>query len=357
MRLELFLLVGQDECLMKICVQIALLMKFYFRNYLLLALCIPASVLFACRSKPVAPTQVASSPTPAPTPKPKPFIAFLKGGDLWLIRSDGTEERVLTIASEGQTIQDFVWSQDGTRVFCLVGSKFLEIEAASGKQANAGELAAPPGVTIDRFDLASDGQTFAIFASDANTMTKLYAVTIGQVEARELAIDQYNALIPVRPPVIRALGEHSVSPDGQWVLFKSVVGTGEELVVANAETGARIQISNLQQLGGFDPLVEAEGGRRIMEASWSSDGRYVVFNPIQYCSEIGLCSGRLFLVDGFGGPQLQLSIDMMVSVPNGWSANGNLLVYDDGSRIVIADTQGYPKALTEGHHPKWQPVP
>ena len=332
-------------------------MKFYSRNYLLLALCIPASFLFACSSKPAPRKQAVPSPTPAATPKPKPFIAFLEGGDLWLIRSDGTEERGLAIASDGQTIQDFVWSLDGTRVYCLIGAKFLEIEVASGKQANAGELAAPPGVTIDRMELASDGQAFVLVASDANTMTKLYAVTIGQSEARELAIDQYNALIPVRPPVIRAIGEHSVSPDGQWVLFKSVVGADEDLFVANAETGARIQISNLQQLGGFDPLVEAEGGRRIMEASWSSDGRYVIFNPMQYCSEIGLCSGRLFLVDAFGGPQLQLSIDMMVSVPNSWSANDNLLVYDDGSRIVIADTQGYPKALTEGHHPKWQPMP
>ncbi len=296
------------------------------------------------------------SPTPTPTPKPKPFVAYLKDGDLWAIRSDGTDERVLAVSAEGQTIQDFVWSLDGSRVYYVVGLKFYEVVIANGNIASAGELAIPPGVTIDRMEMGRDGNTLALNVVDANLFNRLYAVTIGQSEARELTIDQFNELLPLRPPVIKTIGETSVSPDGNWVLFKDIVGAGEELFVANVETGARIQVTNLYQLGGFEASAELEGGRRIMEATWSADGRYVVFNPIQYCSEIGLCSGRLFLVEAFGGPQLQLSIDMMVNVPNGWTFDGNLLVYDDGSRVVVADTQGFPKALTEGHHPKWQPV-
>lgn len=264
---------------------------------------------------------------------------------------------MLAVAGQDQTIQDFVWSSDGARVYYVVGLQFFEIAIANGSVAGAGALTAPPGVTIDRIELARDGQTFAIVAVDANTLTKLYALTIGQSEARELAIDQYNALIPQRPPAVHTVGEMAVSPDGDWMLFKDVVGAGEELFVSNVETGARMQITSLYQLGGFEESVETEGGRRVMEAAWSADGRYVVFNPMQYCSEIGLCSGRLFLVEAFGGPQLQLSIEMMVNVPNGWSGDGNLLIYDDGSRVVVADTQGYPKALTEGHKPKWQPMP
>lgn len=331
-------------------------MKFTCRNYLLLTICIAANFSLACSSKPPVQTPAVSSPTPTPTPKLQPFIAFLKAGDLWLIRGDGTDERMLAIAGEGQTIQDFVWSLDGTRVYYLAGSKFVEVEISTGKVSSAGELTAPPGVTIDSIEMGNDGQAFAIVASDANAKNRLYALTIGQREARELAIDQYNALIPLHPPIIRAVGESSVSPDGKWLLFKDIVGADEELFVASAETGARTRVTNLSQLGGFDPSVETESGRRFMEATWSSDGRYIIFNPMQYCSEIGLCSGRLFLVETFGGPQLQLSVEMMVNVSNGWSAQGKLLVYDDGSRIVVADTQGYPKALTEGHHPKWQPV-
>lgn len=329
-------------------------MKSFFRIYPLLILCITAQLLIACGSKHSAQKQAASSPTPTPTPKPKPFVAYLKDGDLWAIRSDGTDERVLAVSPEDQTIQDFVWSIDGSRVYYVVGLKFYEVVVANGNIASAGELTAPPGVTIDRVEMSRDGGTFVINAIDADTFNRLYAVTIGQSEARELTIDQFNELIPLRPPVVKTIGEASVSPDGNWALFKDIVGAGEELFIASVETGARIQVTNLYQLGGFEESAELEGGRRIMEAAWSADGRYIVFNPIQYCSEIGLCSGRLFLVEAFGGPQLQLSIDMTVNVPNGWTANGNLLVYDDGSRVVVADTQGFPKALTEGHHPKWQ---
>lgn len=330
-------------------------MKFHFRIYLLPIICITAFLLSGCGSKNTIPKQAATSPTPTPTPKPKPFVAYLKDGDLWAIRSDGTDERVLAVSAEGQTIQDFVWAIDGSRVYYVAGLKFYEVIIANGNLASAGELTAPPGVTIDRVEMSRDGGSFIISAVDADMFNRMYAVTIGQNEARELTIDQFHELTPLRPPVIKIVGEASVSPDGDWILFKDIIGTGEELFVASVETGARIQITNLNQLGGFEVSAETEGGRRIMEAAWSADGRYVVFNPIQYCSEIGLCSGRLFLVEAFGGPQLQLSIEMMVSVPNGWTSEGNLLVYDDGSRVVVADTQGFPKALTEGHHPKWQP--
>lgn len=331
-------------------------MKLYFRNNLLLFICVTASFLAACNSKPVAPTQAAASPAPTPTPKPKPFVAYLKDGDLWAVRIDGTDEKVLAVAAEGQTIQDFVWAMDGSRVYYAAGLKFFEVVVATGNVASAGELTAPPGVTIDRIEMGVDGKTFVVTAVDADTMTRFYALTIGQQEARELAIDQFNALIPLRSPVIKTVGETSVSPDGNWLLFKDIVGAGEELFIASVETGARIQVTNLYQLGGFEESVATEGGRRLIEAAWSSDGRYIVFNPMQYCSEIGFCSGRLFLVEAFGGPQLQLSIDMTVSVPNGWTSDGNFLVYDDGSQVVVADTQGFPKALTEGHHPKWQPI-
>lgn len=330
-------------------------MKSYSRSILILLVGLGLCCILSCKSKPVVERSVVPSPTPTPTPKPKPYIAYLKEGDLWTIRADGSDGRVLAVAPEGQMIQDFVWSVDGSRVYYAVGSQFFEIMITNSNIANAGELTAPPGVTIDRIEMAREGRTFLVNAFDVDTLPRVYAVTIGKREARELAIDDYNAMVQYRAPVIRSVGEMSVSPDSKWVLFKDVVGTGEELFISNVETGARVQITHLYEISGFEESVETEGGRRVMEAAWSSDGRYVVFNPMQYCSEIGLCSGRLYLVEAFGGPQLQLSIDMMVNVPTGWSGDGNFLVYDDGSRVVVADTQGYPKALTEGHHPKWQP--
>jgi Tol biopolymer transport system component len=264
-------------------------------------------------------------------------------------------QRILAVAREGEAIQDFVWAPDGSRIYFSIGLEFFEVVIQTGNIANAGELTAPPGITVDRLEMGRDGKTIIVQALDANTAPRLMALTIGNRESRELSIDEYNSLIIPRPPVVRSVGELSVSPDARRVLFKSIVGTGEELFVANLETGARIQITNLYGLDGFEESVLTEGGRRVIEAAWSPDGRYVIFNPMQSCSETGLCYGRLYLVESWGGAQLQLSIDMMVNLPGEWTSDGNLLVYDDGSRIVATDTNGYPKALSEGNNPKWQP--
>jgi hypothetical protein len=324
------------------------------RYFLSLTICLSVFCLLACHSKPVPGKPATALLTP--TPPPKPFVAYLKEGDLWVIRADGTDGRVLAVAPEGETIQDFVWAVDGSRVYYCVGPQFFEVVISSSNIAGAGELTAPPGVTIDKLAMGRDGKTLVINALDADAALRFYAMTVGQREARELAIDQYNALLPQRTPVIRNVGEMSVSPDAHWVLFKGVAGTGEELFIADCETGARLQITNLYALGGFEESVKTEGGRRVIEAAWSPDGRYVIFNPMQYCSDIGLCAGRLFLVEGFGGAQLQLSVETMVNVPGEWTSDGSLLVYDDGNRIVVANTMGMPKVLAEGNHPKCQPM-
>jgi Tol biopolymer transport system component len=296
-------------------------------------------------------------PNASSTPAPKPLVGYLNEGNLWVIQSDGSNQRLLAATPEGETIQDFVWAVDGSRVYFSIGLQLFEVVIATGNVAAAGELTAPPGVTVDRLEMARDGKTIVVHALDADAASRTFAAAIGQRESRELSIDEYAWLIGHRSPIVHTVGEMSVSPDGSRVLFKDLIGTGEELFIADVETGARTQITNLYELGGFEESVDTEGGRRVIEAAWSPDGRYVIFNPMQSCSETGLCYGRLFLVEAWGGAQLQLSLEMMINIPTGWTPDSRSLAYDDGSRIVVADTTGNPKALAEGNHPKWQPMP
>jgi Tol biopolymer transport system component len=297
----------------------------------------------------------ASSEAPA-TPKSKPDIAYLRDGDLWLIQSDGTNQRLATAAPEGEAIQDFVWGADGDRLYFSTGGRLVEVILQTGNLACAGELNAPPIVSIDGLEMGRDGKTIIVRTLEANGSSRLFALTIGERESRELTFDEYSLLVETRPPVIRAIGEMSVSPDGRRMLFKEVVGTGEELFVADVETGTRVKVTNLQEMSGFEESVEIEGSRRVIGAAWSPDSRYIIFNPMQSCSEAGLCYGRLFLVDAWGGGQHQLSSEMMIDLPGEWSNDSKLLVYDDGSRIVIAGADGDLRTLAEGHHPKWRPT-
>ncbi|HKQ74755.1 MAG TPA: hypothetical protein VJ810_13770 [Blastocatellia bacterium] len=324
-----------------------------------LSLCLLACSAVACTpwQKIVRSASPAASPSATPTPKPEPYIAYLYDGDLWVIRRDGADQRVMAAAPEGETIQDFVWAPDGSRLYFSIGLHLFEVILQNGNLASAGPLIARPGVTIDRLEMGRDGKTIVVHALDVDASARLFALTIGGNDSRELTVDEYNSSIKQRTPVIRGIGDLSVSPDGRRVAFKDVEGDGEELFVADAETGARVRVTNLSELSGFEESVETEGGRRVIEATWSPDGRYIIFNPMQSCSETGLCYGRLFLVDSWGGAQLQLSIEMMINLPLEWTSDSKLLVFDDGSKIVVADTNGAQRTLAGGNHPKWQPLP
>src|SRR5262245_37120566 len=271
--------------------------------YKFLTLCLLASSVVACSpwQKIARSAPPAASSSPSPTPNPKPYIAYLNDGDLWMIRSDGTDHRVVAAAPEGDTIQDFVWSTDGSRLYFSIGLRIFEVILPNGNVASAGQLIARPGVVIDRLEMGRDGKTIVVQALDADSQARLFALVIGGSDSRDLSVDEYGSVVKQRQTVIRGLGEMSVSPDGRRVLFKDVLGDGEELFVADTETGARIKVTNLNELSGFEESVETEGGRRVIEATWSPDCRYIIFNPIQSCSETGVCYGRLFLVDSWRG--------------------------------------------------------
>jgi Tol biopolymer transport system component len=319
-------------------------------------ICLLGLSVYACSSaRNMARSETLSAP-PQAASKAKPYIAYLREGDLWLIQSDGTNQRLATAAPEGEAIQDFVWGAGGDRLYFSTGLRLIEFILESGALASAGELNLSQGVAIDGMEMSRDGNTIIVRTLDADALSRLFAVTIGERDARELTVDEYISMIEPRPPVIRALGAMSVAPDGRLVLFKDVVGAGEELFVADTETGARVKVTNLYELSGFEESVETEGGRRVIGATWSPDGRYIIFNPMQSCSDSGLCYGRLVMVDALGGAQRQLSSEMMVDLPGEWADGDCLLVYDDGNRIVVAGADGNLRTLAEGNHPRWQPM-
>ena len=70
-----------------------------------------------------------------------------------------------------------------------------------------------------------------------------------------------------------------------------------------------------------------------------------------------MCYGKLYLVEMWGGAQMQLSLDMMISLPTEWSSQQTLLVYDDENEIVLSDKGGQTRRLANGSRPKWQPPP
>lgn len=322
----------------------------------------PASSNPGQQTKANATTQTSPTHAPSqtsPTP-PRPLVSYLKDGSLWAARDDGSEKRQLIAAPEEKSITHHIWSSDGKRIYFNVGTNLYAYNVKEQKVEPLAGLPALSTEAVDQLEIAREGDILIIRTIDQNNVLsappKLYAIDATQNKARELSIDEYSTLARSRPTVVRGVNELSVSPDGKAILFWEVAGTEEQIFVSNSETGARQQLTDLAQLEGFDPTASPDNVKRLIEATWSPDGQYIVFIPAQSCSEAGICFGRMYLISRWGGPPLQLAVDMTTNLSAEWNRTGTMLVYDDQGQILVSDTHGQIKPIAEGNQPRWQPV-
>jgi dipeptidyl aminopeptidase/acylaminoacyl peptidase len=86
-------------------------------------------------------------------------IAFVRDGQIWTVRLDGTGERQLTSLPDGARVESPAWSPDRTTIVFAVGADLWGVDAAGGDAhlvlPNAGE----PSFTPDGTGLLSVTQT------------------------------------------------------------------------------------------------------------------------------------------------------------------------------------------------------
>ncbi len=308
-----------------------------------------------------SPGKSTASATPLASPPAKPLqvISYLKDGGLWIMKENGSENRQVVPAPEEASIANALWAQDGSRIYFNIDLNLHAYVVLEQKVENLGKLEVPEGIALDRLEICTDQKTLLAHVIDTNdalnSVPKIYAVTVNPMTSRELSVDEYHALAPAQSSMIAKVGDLSVSPDGRFVLFAEATEKDVQLFVSDIETGNRHQVTDLSLLDGFEPTAMPDGSRRVIEATWSPDGHHIVFVPAQACSEFGLCSGKMYLVDAWGGAQLQLATAMTANLSQEWNQEKSLLVYDDNGQVVISNTQGQVKTLTEGTQPKWQP--
>lgn len=314
-------------------------------------------------AQPATPTPAKSENTAAaaisPPAKPLQMISYLKDGGLWIMKEDGSDNRQVVPAPEEAAITNALWTPDGSRIYFNIDLNLHAYLVLEQKIENLGKLEIPEGSALDRLELSTDQQTLLAHLIDMNdalnSVPKIYAVKVNPLNSRELSVDEYRALAPAQSTTLAKVGDLSVSPDGRFVLFAEATETDVQLFVSDIETGNRHQVTDLSLLEGFEPTAMPDGSRRVIEATWSPDGHHIVFVPAQACSEFGLCSGKMYLVDAWGGAQLQLATAMTATLSQEWNHEKNLLIYDDNGQVVISDTQGQVKTLADGTQPKWQP--
>lgn len=317
----------------------------------------PVLILIASCSYNPPHQPAGETPAPTPTPPPHAVIAFLKDGELWATDADkGSTERLLAALPPGEVISDFVWSVDGSGLFFLHGLQINRVDFANTAIEPQGTLAISPDLLVDHIETTSDSDKLIISTLDTNGNLRSFSFKFSDKSTSELSIDQIDSLAVPSPPIVRSFSDLSVCPDQYRVLFKEVVGVHEELFIAELESGARMKLTDIARLGGFEASAETDGARRILEAGWSPDGRFVIFNPAQSCSESGLCYGFVYIVDSLGGAPRQLTQEMSVGAALDWSHDGKHLVFEDGGQIFVAELLGGKRRMTNGSRPRWRPA-
>jgi hypothetical protein len=320
-----------------------------------LALC---SLLFSTCSPSLREAPSATpSPSLSPTPPPAGLVAFLSEGAVFTVDSEVAGAKPVRIGQAEEQVDEFLWSADGKSVLLASGLRLTSASTDGAGSNLLGVVAAPSGTTLDRLQASLRPDVIIVHANDRAAAPHVYAFETGTRTTRELTIDQYADLVPAEPPTIHGFSEFSVSPDLMRVLYKAAVGIDEQLFVSDLERGYRTQLTAIEAIEGFEESVDGDGGRRIIAASWSPDGRFILFNPAQSCSESGLCYGQLFMVDSLNGKTHRLSQGMMVGLDAAWNKRGTKLLFEDGGRIFLSTTAGESRALADGNRPRWQPVP
>lgn len=300
----------------------------------------------------------SASPSPSPSPTPStPLVAFLFEGKVFKVAAEDAAATPIAMTKDQDAVDEFIWSADGKSVYVAIGLNLAAVSIENGAATTIGAIEAPTGSTLDRLQASALPGVIIVHTSDADAAPHIYRFDIASRSTRELTIDEYRELALVEAPTLHGFSELSVSPDLMRVMYKAAVGVNEEIFVSDLENGSRTRLTALDTIDGFEESVEAEGGRRIISASWSPDGRFILFNPAQSCSESGLCYGQLFIVDSFTGRTHRLSQGMMVGLDASWNRSGTKLLFEDDGKIFLSSTTGESRVLAEGNRPRWQPMP
>lgn len=158
-------------------------------------------------------------------------IAFLRAGQLWTMKPDGTDQKVLVAEKK---VVDYEWSPDGKWVAFsrLDGSFASEVYVVpsdgSAKPVNVSRYATYNGeITWGAGKLAFISQRRGTFSVHVLPLQK--PVTNGtKVDPNEIEFDDIHLRVE-KPANMAAEGEATISPDGTQVAFRATSSGADDL--------------------------------------------------------------------------------------------------------------------------------
>jgi Tol biopolymer transport system component/DNA-directed RNA polymerase specialized sigma24 family protein len=237
---------------------------------------------------------------PPETPFRTGLVAFVRDGDVYLAKPDGTEPTAI-VHQDGIALSTVVWSPDARRVAIDGDSGAIVFDAATGATTLVGGTSPA---------WSPDGRQIAVIDQD---VPRLRVLDLGTGGTTTHAFE--------------AIGDLAWSPDGRWI-----VATGSSrdrdsvLVRMNAATGEVVVLDGPSQSSGA-----------ASQPAWSPDSLLLAFSqrrsPGFRCRQ-PLCEADVFTSERDGTSAVQLNEKDTDADQPAWSPDGVWVAFRQAARTT-----------------------
>ena len=261
-----------------------------------------------CAYVPDTPDNVVPTPLPSPTPSSgaSSQIAFEVDDAIYVMDRDGSNQAPLPAFSAFDSIQDFRWSSDHSKIVVIGNGYNLYTLNADG--SNLQQLLSQIGNSVS---WSPDGEQLV---ADRNGNLLFITTDPGNVELLPLlAKEDIEEVLPSGD--LSYLSDVSWSPDGSLIVFNA----SSQICVVRPD--------------GNGLTVLAEG----LFPTWSPDGKQIAYTSME--------TGNIMIMnaDGSNVTPLTASVEGFRSYPS-WSPDGDYIIFtegsDDSSSIYIVNVDG-----------------
>jgi len=261
-------------------------------------------------------------------------IAFVRGGDIWVMSQDGSSQTNLTNNPPGGSGP--AWSPDGTKIAFAGGSPAgLYVMNADGTQP----------VLVFK---ATVSQSECPYPSDPSWSPDATRLVFNCYDnSQRMAIVRLDGTGLTRPPPT-FVRDPAWSPDGSKIAF---TGSGDtDIYTMNPDGSGIVNLTH-------NPSAALAG-----RAEWSPDGYEIVFESTR---DDPNGSVDLYTVSRDGSVVRHLTSGPPSEIAAAWSPNRAMIAFDSfdpptaaGSIYVMnADGTGASLIATNAYTPDWQPIP